>query len=263
MTACASGGAGRGTCRSFRVMTWNIAAGHGNLGRIAETIRAMGPDVVALQEVDVKWSERSAFVDQADSLAKSLHMNVRFASIYDLPSETSTAVPGTGSRQFGVAMLSRYPIVSWKNHEITRLSTQEQDPVPAKVPGFLETLLDVNGTRVRVFNTHLDYRADPSVREKQVSDMMEIIGQSDVPTILAGDLNATPSAAELKPLMASFHDVASTPDGGDLTYPAVNPAKRIDYVLVSKGLTVKEVQIAESDASDHRPVMMTMTPCSK
>jgi endonuclease/exonuclease/phosphatase family metal-dependent hydrolase len=244
-------------------MTWNIAAGHGDLGRIAQVIRSIDPDVVALQEVDVKWSERSAFVDQADSLSKFLHMNVRFAPIYDLPSETSTAVPGIGSRRFGVAMLSRYPVVSWKNHEITRLSTQEQNPVPAKAPGFLETILDVNGTQMRVFSTHLDYRADPSVREKQVADMMEIIGQSTMPTILAGDLNATPAAAELTPLMSKFRDAASTPDGGEKTYPAINPARRIDYVLVSKELTVKEVRIAASDASDHRPVMLTMTSCSK
>lgn len=233
-------------------MTWNIAAGHGNLGRIADMIRSINPDVVALQEVDVRWSERSAFVDQADSLAKSLHMNVRFAPIYDLP-----------PRQFGVAILSRYPIVSWANHEITRLSTQEQNAVPARAPGFLETVLDVRGTRLRVFSTHLDYRADPSVRVSQVTEMMQIIGKPEMPTILAGDLNATPSAPELKPLMASFQDVAATPAGGEMTYPAENPVKRIDYVLPSRTFTVTEVRVAATDASDHRPVMLTIVPCSK
>ena len=268
LSACASGGSGRSACRPFRVMTWNIAAGHGNLGRTADIIRSMNPDVVALQEVDVRWSERSAFVDQADSLGKSLHMNVRFAPIYDLPFETRTAVPGTGkngngSRQFGVAILSRYPIVSWKNHEITRLSTQQQNATPAKAPGFLETVIDLHGTSVRVFSTHLDYRSDPSVREKQVSEMMVVIGQSGMPTILAGDLNATPSAPELKPLMASFQDMAAAADGGDMTYPSEAPTKRIDYVLASSGFTVSETRVAATDASDHRPVMLTMMPCRK
>jgi endonuclease/exonuclease/phosphatase family metal-dependent hydrolase len=233
-------------------MTWNIAAGHGNLSRIAETVRSINPDIVALQEVDVRWSERSAFVDQADSLAKSLHMNVRFAPIYDFP-----------PRQFGVAILSRYPIVSSVNHEITRLSTQQQNAAPAKAPGFLETVLDVRGTKVRVFSTHLDYRSDPSVREKQVTEMMEIVGTMDMPTVLAGDLNATPSAVELKPLMASFQDAAATAAGGEMTYPAENPVKRIDYVLASRAFTVTEVRVAATDASDHRPVMLTMAPCSK
>ena len=38
-------------------------------GRISEVIRAAGADVVALQEVDRHWSERSDFADQASELA--------------------------------------------------------------------------------------------------------------------------------------------------------------------------------------------------
>ena len=228
-------------------MTWNITAGHGNLGRVADVIRSRQPDVVALQEVDVKWSERSAFVDQADSLAKLLEMNVRFGPIYDLQ-----------SRQFGVAILSRYPVVSWTNHEITRLSTQIENPVPAKAPGFLETVLDVQGMRIRVFSTHLDYRANPSVREKQVHDMMDVMSKSNMPTVLAGDLNAIPSAAELQPLFREFH----TPATG-MTYPADKPTKRIDYVLASGSFSMKDARVDSTDASDHRPVVMKLIPCSK
>jgi len=229
------------------MMTWNIAAGHGNLARIADEIRMDKPDVVALQEVDVKWSERSAFVDQADSLAKSLGMNVRFGPIYDL-----------SGRQFGVAILSRFSIATSTNHEITRLSTQQQNPVPAKAPGFLETVLDIRGTRVRVFSTHLDYRSDPSVRVKQVGEMLEILRQSGMPTILAGDLNATPEAAELKPLMQELHTVST-----EMTYPADSPVKRIDYVLASKPVALTDPHVHATSASDHRAVAMTATVCTK
>jgi len=227
-------------------MTWNIAAGHGDLSRVANQIRSINPDVVALQEVDVKWSERSAFVDQADSLSTLLHMNVRFGPIYDI-----------SSRQFGVAVLSRYPIVGSTNHQITRLSTQQQNPVPAKAPGFLETVLDVAGTRVRVFSTHLDYGADPSVRTTQVREMMEVISTSKMPTILAGDLNATPTAPELAPLMNAFKTL-ETP----MTYPAGAPAKRIDFILTD-GFGMSHARVDSTDASDHRPVIMTVAPCSK
>lgn len=245
LSGCVSSGVRRDTCPSFRVMTWNIAAGHGNLGGIAEGIRSLDPDVVALQEVDVRWSERSQFVDQADSLAKLLHMNVRFGPIYDLK-----------PRQFGVAILSRFPVVSSRNHEITRLSTQQQNPAPAKAPGFLETVLDVRGTQVRVFSTHLDYRADPSVRQQQVGDMMQVIRESAMPTILAGDLNAIPSAAELQPLLTMFQTAAT-----GMTYPAEAPAKRIDYILASRFFTMSDARIDSTAASDHRPVIMTLMPC--
>ena len=193
LSACAVGRQSSDACAPVRVITWNIAAGHGDLGKVAETLRDLKPDIIAVQEVDVRWSERSAFVDQADSLGKFLKMNVRFGPIYDF-----------APRQFGVAILSRYPIVSSINHEITRLSTQQQNPVPAKAPGFLEAVIDVAGTRVRVFSTHLDYRSDPSVRERQVKEMLEVIQGSSVPIILAGDMNAPPPSNELAPLFKSL-----------------------------------------------------------
>ena len=37
----------------LRVMTFNIAAGHGDLEQIASAIRTAAPDIVALQELDL------------------------------------------------------------------------------------------------------------------------------------------------------------------------------------------------------------------
>src|SRR5688572_5017432 len=68
--------------RVIRVMTYNIQAGGGKLQNVAETIRGVAPDIVALQEVDVHWSGRSGFADQAAELAQSLGMHARFARIY-------------------------------------------------------------------------------------------------------------------------------------------------------------------------------------
>ena len=150
---------------SLRVLTYNVRSGNGDLARTAQTIRSLSPDVVGLQEVDVHWSERSGFEDQAAILAQMLGMQVRFAPIYSLPG-ADAAKP---SRQFGVALLSRYPIVGWTNDTLARLSTQARDPVPAPAPGLLDATIDVNGTVVRVFNTHLDYRSDPRVRRQQVA----------------------------------------------------------------------------------------------
>ena len=50
--------------QAFRVMTWNIAAGHGDLSKTADVIREARPDIVALQEVDAHWEKRSDFADQ-------------------------------------------------------------------------------------------------------------------------------------------------------------------------------------------------------
>jgi endonuclease/exonuclease/phosphatase family metal-dependent hydrolase len=240
--------------KDLRVMTWNIAAGHGDLASIAKVIGESGAEIVALQEVDVRWSERSAFADQADSLSKLLHMQVRFAPIYSI----RDSVGPSGSREFGVAVLSRYPIIGSTNHSITRLSTQQQSATPAVAPGFLETTIDIRGTHIKAFSTHLDYRGNPAVRQQQVAEMLEIFRSSAGPMILFGDLNATPKAAELSPLLQKLQDAWVPADGNDLTYPAEKPVKRIDYVLTSSDFTSTSSTVPETQASDHRPVIANL-----
>lgn len=254
LVGCASAVRPSHSSETLRVMTYNIQAGGGNLDRVGDAIRESGADIAALQEVDVHWSPRSSFVDEADSLAKYLKMNVRFADIYDLPATDSSK----SRRQFGVAVLSRYPIVAFTNHPITRLSTQSANPAPAPAPGFLEASVDFHGAKIRVFTTHLDYRADPRVREQQVRDMLGIIGEAPTPAILFGDLNAIPEAPELQPLFVRLKDSWSSARGAGFSYPASNPEKRIDYVLISRHFTALDAHVPVTLASDHRPVVVDL-----
>ncbi|HTJ22675.1 MAG TPA: endonuclease/exonuclease/phosphatase family protein [Gemmatimonadaceae bacterium] len=240
---------------TLRAMTYNIQSGHGNLDGTIAAIRDAKPDIVGLQEVDVHWGERSGFVDQAAALGERLGMAVRFAHIYSIPVQDTSLPP----REFGVALLSRLPIVAWRNDTLTRLSTQDSTPVPAPAPGLLDATVDVRGTRVRVFSTHLDYRADPRVRQRQVAEMLGYIGRPSVPTILLGDLNAEPHAPELAPLLAVLHDSWLPAFGPGLTYPADVPRKRIDYVLVSLQFHVDATVVPAIEASDHRPVIVDLS----
>jgi endonuclease/exonuclease/phosphatase family metal-dependent hydrolase len=236
-------------------MTYNIRSGNGDLSGTVQAIRAAGPDVVGLQEVDVHWAERSKFVDQAAALGEQLHMQVRFARIYQLLG----ARPEDPPREFGVALLSKFPILDWTNHVITRHSTQDTTAAPSPMPGFLEATLDIRGTHVRVFDTHLDYRADPHVRAQQVSEMLSYIGVPSTPTVLFGDLNAPPNAPEIQPLLERLHDAWPQSGGPGLTDPADHPRNRIDYVLVSNHFSVRSVSVPVTLASDHRPVVVNLT----
>jgi endonuclease/exonuclease/phosphatase family metal-dependent hydrolase len=239
----------------LRVMSYNIRSGNGNLAGTADALRALAPNVVALQEVDVHWAERSNFVDQATVLGQLLGMHVRFARIYQF----AGAGPYDPPREFGVAVLSKFPILDWSNHVIARLSTQDTNPVPTPLPGFLEVRVDVGGRPVRVFDTHLDYRSDPRVRQQQVAEMLAYIGDASAPTLLFGDLNAPPDAPEIQPLFERLPDAWPASAGPGLTYPADEPIKRIDYVLASKHFRVRSASIPVTLASDHRPVVVDLT----
>ncbi|MFC8098974.1 endonuclease/exonuclease/phosphatase family protein [Streptomyces sp. NPDC057363] len=258
-SASASASDTRGHGVPLRIATYNIHAGTGSdgvfdLDRQAAALRALDADVIGLQEVDVHWGARSQGLDVAGELARRLGMRVSFAPIYSLdPVEA-----GSPRREYGVAVLSRFPIRSETNHEITRLSTQDENPVPAPAPGFGEVTLKVRGVPVQVFVTHLDYRSDPAVRVAQVADTRRIMARerADLPgarQVLLGDFNAEPAAPELRPLWAGLRD-AGTGTGG--TYPAPAPVKRIDYVAVGKGVRVHDASVPEEAvASDHRPVV--------
>ncbi|MFL9658304.1 endonuclease/exonuclease/phosphatase family protein [Streptomyces sp. PB17] len=251
--------ADRGQSVPLRIATYNIHAGAGSdgvfdLDRQAAALRALDADVIGLQEVDVHWGARSQGLDVAGELARRLGMRVSFAPIYSLDPVTA----GEPRREYGVAVLSRFPVRSATNHEITRLSTQDENPVPAPAPGFGEVTLKVRGIPVQVFVTHLDYRADPTVREAQVADTRRIMARerAELPgarQFLLGDFNAEPSAPELAPLWKELRDAGTGTAG---TYPAEAPVKRIDYVTVDENVRVHAATVPEQPtASDHRPVV--------
>ena len=255
LTACTPRSAAQRPAPSLRVMTYNIQAGGGDLASIAAVIRGADVDLAALQEVDVHWNTRSAFADQAEELARMTGLSVRFAPIYTLAANAK----GAPAREYGVALLSRFPVVRFTNHQIPRLSTQLEMATPLRMPGLLEAVVDVHGVRVRVFNTHLDYRGDPAVRRQQVTETLSIIGDAPTPVLLLGDLNASPAAPELRPLFARLHDTWLDSSDAGFTYPAAKPVRRIDYVLASSHFRTSEARVLNTQVSDHRPVVLTLT----
>ena len=268
-TTGAGGGAPAAPPVTARVATYNIHAGAGSddvydLDRTAAAIRALDADVVGLEEADVHWGDRSHWEDTVAELGRRLGMRTAFAPIYSL----DPAAPGQPRREFGVALLSRFPLASVENHDLTRLSTQDPDPVPAPAPGFLEAVVQAGGARTHVYVTHLDYRGDPSVRRLQVADTLRLLDEDPegASQVLLGDLNAEASAPELAPLWTRLRDawaVAPVRDGEPgLSYPAIGPTKRIDVVSVSGGVEVLDASTQHDPtlvpASDHRAVVATV-----
>jgi endonuclease/exonuclease/phosphatase family metal-dependent hydrolase len=236
----------------LRLMSFNIAHCMSDLDHTAQVIEASGADVVGLQEVDRAWGARSDFADQAKVLAEQLDMHVFFGPIYSF----DPLDEGLPRQEYGLAYLSRYPIIDATNHEITRLPTTEPDPEPVMLPGFPHIRVNVNGVHVDVFNTHLDYRGDPWIREMQVDDMLAITGTEPTRSVLMGDLNAEPEDPELAPVFDVYRDAWELAgDGAGLTFPTDDPEKRIDYVLTSPDIDVVNAEVLDTDASDHLPVV--------
>jgi endonuclease/exonuclease/phosphatase family metal-dependent hydrolase len=230
------------------VATFNIHHGVGidgrlDLARTAEVIAGTGAALVGLQEIDRHWSARSGWEDQPARLAERLGMHVAFAPAIDLAGPDH---PDGPRRQYGNALLSAYPILSWSG---TRLpGTGEREP-----RSLLEADVDVDGERARVAVTHLQNRAPAErlVQARWVAEALAIAG----PVVLLGDMNAQPGSPTLEVLTSQLVDawsVAGT--GAGLTFDAATPHARIDYVLTAPELMAERARVVPGGASDHLPV---------
>lgn len=232
----------------LKVLTYNIHHGRGldrvlDLERIAAMIDESGADLVGLQEVDKHWSARSDWADQPAWFAQRLGMHVAYAANLDLPPPN----PGEPRRQYGTAILSRFPIRDFHNTLLPIYRGHEQR-------GLLEATIDVRGIDLRFADTHLT-SSNRAERLDQARRVVKLLGASERPAVLVGDLNARPRALEITTLTAHWRDTwTEVGDGPGYTIKANNPTARIDYVLHSGGVLARSAEVITTYGSDHLPV---------
>lgn len=227
--------------RALRVLTWNLWWRFGpweeRLPAIVATIRALDPDLVALQEVWVADGTSSAHV-----VAEALGHHVEVAHRLELD--------GVG---FGNAVVSRWPIV---RTAVRPLPSPADVGLDAHDEERLVLMgeVDAPGRPVQLFSTHLNWRHDHSaVRQAQVRELCAFVASERpgaYPPIVCGDLNAEPHSDEVRALTGQaavpepglvFRDAWTAPgcDGPGTTWSDANPharaeheqERRIDYVL--------------------------------
>ena len=217
------------------VMTYNIRQGFGLEGRfdleaVAETIEREGADVVGLQEVGRGWIISGA-ADQLTWLSRRLDMPYVFGS-------------NIGDT-WGNALLTRLPM-SAENRQFDN---------PGRVPrGVLAANVQLGAGSLTVLNTHFDHEEDGGpTRREQAADVLDEWAQRPA-TVLLGDFNAGPGAAEVQTLLAAgFHNAD---DSGRPTFASDEPMETIDYVLATPDLAVLDARRPDSTASDHLPVIV-------
>ena len=239
---------------SVTVMSFNIRHGVGtdnllDLDRIARVVAASGAELVGLQEVDRHFGTRSNFVDQATYLADSLGMEVVFGANLDL----DPLAPGEARRQYGNAILSRHPITGWDNTLLPRLPTSEQR-------GLLHATLDVDGTPVEAYATHLQFDS-PAERLQQVQAILGTIGGPRSPAWSCWATSTRHRTPPRWPAGGPAHRCMGAGRGGRRQHVLLpDPDQPDRYVLTSRERDpVRTAAVIASDVSDHRPVVASLT----
>lgn len=234
----------------FRVLTYNIH--HANppskpnvidIDAIANVIKQQQPDLIALQEVDV-YTNRSG---------KTLNETSEIARLAGLPYYFFGKAIDYQGGEYGVAILSKYPLSSMANYPL---------PTAAGSGGELRTLataiISLPGNKTIVFaSTHLDAQTSETNRLLQIQKITDILNPQTIPVILAGDFNAIPGSNTINILDGNFTRSCISSCG--FTISAISPTKTIDFIAYrpSDKFTVTSHKVIEEKyASDHLPVLV-------
>ncbi|MDX8341237.1 endonuclease/exonuclease/phosphatase family protein [Draconibacterium sp. IB214405] len=223
---------------TVRVLTFNIlhgatTKGDFDLDKIASVIQNTNPDLVAMQEVDFKTNRARNY-----DLVTELGSRTKMAPLFGI------AMPYDGGG-YGEGILTKMPILSSKNVPLPH--SPENEPRAA-----LQVLVQLeSGDTISFIGTHLEHQERSMDRIDQVETINEVFTSCKYPSILAGDLNATPDSEPISILKKYW--MASDQEGA-LTYPSDAPEIKIDYIFfrpAERWQVVETEVICDEIASDH------------
>ena len=217
----------------LRVVSFNILHGQRGDGSgavdhdlLARSAKALAPDLLALQEVDV-GVPRSGRTDQARVVADATGLHAAFGK--------AARVGGIG--KYGNALLSAAPLT---DVEVVPLPKTARSHEPRSL-----VLAETGG--VTVCATHL------SIHRPEVHDQLHVAVAALVdraagrPHVLVGDLNLLPE--EVAPVVeAAGLELAPWQQP---TFPNREPRIRIDHVAYGGGISVVSVDVVPTPSSDH------------
>ena len=218
----------------------------GGLDAIAEDLRRLAPDVVALQEVE-RGVRRSREIDQARSLGEALGMHHAFGASF--PVERG---------EHGVALLSRFPI---SEVEVVHLP-QGNGRWPRVA---LKARIDAPQAPFRMVCVHLTRpwgwpTSQTRARLAQIRAVRECLERDSLAAVVAGDFNSFPISPEGL-AMSRWLRNAWKPwrDGWTTTFPLdtvgwPGGGIHIDHVFHDPSWQSQGNWVARPGGSDHRAV---------
>ena len=234
------------TYADLTVVTYNINHGQGMDGiyssiRIARTLEQYEPDLVALQEVDM-GTNRVNQDRQAEVIANHLGMFYVFGN-------TVNYIGG----EHGNAILSKYPIISSQNSDISPDITSERR-------GLLRATVDLEFRTLKFYSTKFGVMDEEQKYHSRRIGKFFNRTKLNEPVIFGGDLGVKPFSPLLASLMKNMIDLGTRFNSPTATYPTNLMSRRLDYILVNKYVEPIEYSIPIDElstiSSDHLPIMV-------
>jgi endonuclease/exonuclease/phosphatase family metal-dependent hydrolase len=230
--------------QDVRIATYNVHRCRGMdrrtiPSRIADVIREMDADIVALQEVIGAGPSGSG---QAEEIGAALGMGWVMHSVRHLR-----------GHQFGNVVLSRFPVVHHGHYELTWRTCEERACQRAD--------LDMgNGAVLHVYNVHLGTAV--LERRYQAARLAGFVHDHRIkgPKVILGDFNEWMKGLATKTLSALFESIDIAQHlKRRRTYPGLFPVLHLDHIYYEGDVTVRSMELVRTRkaliASDHLPLV--------
>lgn len=225
---------------SLRIINYNMRMSgqmvNYNTAPFTEFFRGYDPDIVLMQEIDYKTT-RNGQKDFVTELGAETGMFSAFGAAI-------TYQQG----EYGVAILSKYPIAKISNNP---LSSNSSDLKEKRTVLYVEVYVPDDGgveQKIRFAVTHLDHSTD-QVRSDMVAQLNSYLASTG-PVVLTGDFNAHPTEGAMMTMKSTWQQLCDNFP----TFSSTNPASKIDYIFarpMGKWTVVKYERVVKTELSDH------------
>lgn len=245
---------------SIKVLTVNIHKGFTALNRkfmlheLREAVRAVGADVVFLQEVA---GSHAGHADRYANYPATPHYEFLADRIWPQYAYGRNAVYTEGHH--GNAVLSKFPISHFENRDISIAGPERR--------GLLHCVLELPESCGQIHAVCVHLGLLEAHRRRQIQMLCDMVRQ-DMPTgarlVVAGDFNdwrrrahdPLERGAGLREVFVHAHGRAA------LTFPARMPLLRLDRIYVAQALSHRPLALPRkpwSHLSDHAPLAAEIT----
>lgn len=204
------------------------------LESITEFIRSQEPDLVGLIEVDI-GSIRTGMVNQAEHIAQRLGHYTAYECKYGA-SSINQLMPIV--RKQGNAILAAPHVTGERFHYFDT--------------GIKRLIIELELDDMCLFLVHLSLKYRQ--RQEQLRSLHDLIVHAKKPVIVAGDFNTFWGNNEIFLFMRAA-GLQSANRLSLASFPSRTPRVELDFVLVSKEITVSDFRVPAVQFSDHLPLV--------
>jgi endonuclease/exonuclease/phosphatase family metal-dependent hydrolase len=243
--------------RRVRVLTVNVHKGYSALRRrfmlheLREAVRAVGSDLVFLQEVTGAGADPGLPAAPTRHGVAGAHYEYLADQLWGDHAYGRNAV--IDGLDHGNALLSRYPIVGYSNHDVSEAGDEAR--------GLLHCVMQPDGARqpLHAVCVHLGLRE--SHRHRQLERLMAMLERevpADAPLVVAGDFNDWRGRADAVLRGCGLVEVFRSAHGAHArSFPARWPLLRLDRIYVRRVVAAHPLPLPRrpwATLSDHAPL---------